>query len=57
VAEASHCQASTTGATDTPHTRAWTATSDATVHAMRQATTVCDGVIRELTGLTNASHA
>jgi hypothetical protein len=27
------------------------------VHAMRQATTVRDGMIRELTGLTNASHA
>ena len=57
VAEASHCQASTTGAADTPHTRAWTATSDTMVHAMRQAMTVRDGMIREPTTLTNASHA
>jgi hypothetical protein len=27
------------------------------VHATRQATTVRDGMIRELAGLTNASHA
>jgi hypothetical protein len=53
----SHHQTTTTGAADTPHTTAWTAMSDATVQAMRQATTVRDGTLRELTGLTDASHA
>ena len=57
VTETRPYQISTTGAADTPHTRVWTVTSDTMVHAMRQATTVRDGMIRELTGLTNASHA
>jgi hypothetical protein len=57
VTETSQYQISTTGAADTPHTRVWTVTSDATVQAMRQATTGRDGTIRELTGITGFPHA
>ena len=48
LTETSPYQISTTGAADTPHTRVWTVTSDAAVQAMRKATTVRDGTIREL---------
>jgi hypothetical protein len=57
VTDISHCQISTTGATDTQHTRVWTVTSDATVQAMRQATTARDGPVGELTGITGFSDA
>jgi hypothetical protein len=57
VTETSPYQINTTGAADTPHTRVWTVTSDATVQAMRQATTGRDGTIRERTGITGCSHA
>ena len=52
ASETSHCQTSTTGAADTPHTKIWTATSDATVQAIRQTTTARRGTNRELAGIT-----
>src|SRR5689334_263783 len=54
AAWSSHSQTSTTGAADTPHTRVWTATSDATVQAIRAITTTRGGVFLEPTGVTSA---
>ena len=53
----SHCQTSTTGATETPHTTVCTATSETMVQAMRQATTARPGPIREAADITGVSHA